>query len=266
MKIYILTSVALFAEYGDLDSLDTPSVNTQVFLSQAKAHAKMEVELETEAEEAKAQGYEDFSTEISENGALYQQGKPGSGCSWNQVTWEITEKEIPGYLVEDAREIITELEGIVKTYGKDNGDGNPTLLVGALGIYVDGWFRDDVSHLEKLSIEKEELLIEIEYGSCSAYNIPTNDLVDILVGIKDKLEFVKYSQLYFQPELESTGDVPDELASFEVFTSKEDVKKWMNANGYILTPYRILSYSGDEIEEPTFIDADGKVILVTQTQ
>lgn len=40
----------------------------------------------------------------------------------------------------------------------------------------------------------------------------------------------------------------------------------MNANGYILTPYKIISYSGDEIEEHTFIDADGKVILVTQTE
>lgn len=94
MKIYILTSVALFAEYGDLHSLDTPSVNTRPFLSQADAHAQMEVELETEAEEAKAQGYEDFKTEISENEALYQQGEPGSGCSWNQVQWEISEKEI----------------------------------------------------------------------------------------------------------------------------------------------------------------------------
>ena len=98
MKIYVLTSVALLAEYGDLDSLDTPSINTQVFLSQAKAHAKMEVELETEAEEAKAQGYENVKTEISENTAFYQQGKPGDGCSWNQVQWEISEITVTGFL------------------------------------------------------------------------------------------------------------------------------------------------------------------------
>lgn len=96
--------------------------------------------------------------------------------------------------------------------------------------------------------------------------LPYDDLILILGEIESNLDAIKYSQQYFQPELESTGDVPDELASFEVFTSKEDVKKWMNANGYILTPYRILSYSGDEIEEPTFIDAEGKAILVTQTK
>lgn len=91
MKIYVLTSVALLAEYGDLDSLDTPSVRTQVFLSKQKAKTQMEEELKNELEEATAQGYENVETEISENAAFYQQGKPGSGCSWNQVQWEISE-------------------------------------------------------------------------------------------------------------------------------------------------------------------------------
>ena len=91
MKIYVLTSVALLAEYGDLDSLDTPSVNTQVFLSKQKAKTQMEEELKHESEEATAQGYENVTTEISEDTAFYQQGKPGDGCSWNQVQWEISE-------------------------------------------------------------------------------------------------------------------------------------------------------------------------------
>lgn len=98
MKIYILTSVALFAEYGDLDSLDTPSINTQVFFSKQKAKTRMEEELNNELEEATAQGYENVETEISENTAFYQQGKSGDGCSWNQVQWEISEITVTGFL------------------------------------------------------------------------------------------------------------------------------------------------------------------------
>ncbi len=94
MKIFILTSVALFAEYGDLDSLDNPSVSVSVHTSLQKAQVQMKNELQTEKEEAKAGGYDNFSTKIEEKSASYQQGEIGSGCSYNLVTWEITEKEV----------------------------------------------------------------------------------------------------------------------------------------------------------------------------
>lgn len=93
MKIYILTSVALFAEYGDLDSLDNPSVSVSVYPSLQKAQVQMKNELQAEKEEAKANGYDNFST-IEEKSASYKQGDIGSGCSYNLVTWEITEKEV----------------------------------------------------------------------------------------------------------------------------------------------------------------------------
>lgn len=94
MKIYILTSVALFAEYGDLDSLDNPSVNVSVHPSLQKAQVQMKNELQTEKEDAKAGGCDNFLTKIEEKSASYQQGEIGSGCSYNLVTWEITEKEV----------------------------------------------------------------------------------------------------------------------------------------------------------------------------
>ena len=93
MKIFILTSVALFAEYGDLDSMDDPSVNTSVFLTLEGAKGKMQAELETEKEDAEIAGY-DCTTESHERTASFESGEKGSGCSWNLVTWEIVEKEI----------------------------------------------------------------------------------------------------------------------------------------------------------------------------
>lgn len=95
MKIYILTSVALFAEYGDLSSLDTPAIHSVTFRTIVEARSQMERELETEKQEAKQNGYENVVTELSEKTAFYTQGEPGSGSSWNSVTWEITEHEIP---------------------------------------------------------------------------------------------------------------------------------------------------------------------------
>ena len=94
MKIFILTSVALFAEYGDLDSLDNPSISVSVHPSLQKAQVQMKNELQVEKEEAKAGGYDNFLTKIEEKSASYQQGEIGSGCSYNLVTWEITEKEV----------------------------------------------------------------------------------------------------------------------------------------------------------------------------
>lgn len=95
MKKYILTSVALFAEYGDLNSMDNPAVNTTVCTTAEEAQKKMDEELELEKNDAEKNGYEDVSTETDgKTYATYRQGEPGSGCSWNLVCWEIKEVEL----------------------------------------------------------------------------------------------------------------------------------------------------------------------------
>lgn len=93
MKKFILTSVALFAEFGDLDSMDDPSICTNAFDTEEKAHGKMLEELETEINEAKAAGYDSFKSESYSRTATFENGEKGSGCSWNLVRWEITEIE-----------------------------------------------------------------------------------------------------------------------------------------------------------------------------
>lgn len=94
MKIYVLTSVALFAEYGDLNSLEEPSIKVSVFPTLEKAQAQMKAEVETERNEAESAGYDNFTTQIGDKTARYKQGEIDSGCSYNLVTWEITEKEV----------------------------------------------------------------------------------------------------------------------------------------------------------------------------
>lgn len=94
MKIYILTSVALFAEYGDLSSIEDPSVSVSIYPTLKKAQAQMKAEVETERNEAESTGCSDFSTHVADKTARYEQGEIGSGCSYNLVTWEITEKEV----------------------------------------------------------------------------------------------------------------------------------------------------------------------------
>lgn len=94
MKIYVLTSVALFAEYGDLSSIEEPSVNVAIYPTLKKAQAQMNAEVETEKNEAESAGYSDFSTDVADKTARYEQGEIGSGCSYNVVNWEITEKEV----------------------------------------------------------------------------------------------------------------------------------------------------------------------------
>ena len=94
MKIYILTSVALFSEYGDLVSLGEPSLNVSIYPTLEKAQAQMKTEVETERNEAGTAGYSNFSTHVADKTARYEQGEIGSGCSYNLVTWEIAEKEV----------------------------------------------------------------------------------------------------------------------------------------------------------------------------
>lgn len=94
MKIFILTSVALFAEYGDLDSLGAPHINVALFPSLTTAQEQMKAEADAEKVSAAAAGYDDFTIQIGEKTARYEQGSIDSGCSYNLVDWSITEKEV----------------------------------------------------------------------------------------------------------------------------------------------------------------------------
>ncbi len=95
MKIFILTSVGLFSDYGDLDSLNEPSVFVTPFPSLELAREKMNEEVESELNEAKENYDEDqICVEKYPDNATFETGEPGNGCSWSRVTWEIKEIEM----------------------------------------------------------------------------------------------------------------------------------------------------------------------------
>ncbi len=56
------------------------------------------------------------------------------------------------------------------------------------------------------------------------------------------------------------GNLPEELASFMVFPTREDCEEWLDDNGYDPEDYAIIEYHDDDIEEPTFVGADGNYI------
>ena len=96
MNIFILTSVALFAEYGDLDSLDSPSVQVSVHPSLRSAQTQMRSELEQEKTDAEAAGYDNnyYKANVDKTTARFESGSIGEGVSYNLVEWEIIEKDI----------------------------------------------------------------------------------------------------------------------------------------------------------------------------
>lgn len=53
------------------------------------------------------------------------------------------------------------------------------------------------------------------------------------------------------------GDIPEELASFMVFRTREDCEFWLKDNGYDPGDFAIIEYHDDDIEEVTLIDGDG---------
>ena len=105
MKIYILTSVALFAEYGDLDSLESPSVQVSVHPSLRSAQTRMRSELEQEKFDAEAAGYDNnyYKAKADKTTARFERGSIGEGVSYNLVEWEIVEKETPQNLQSRGR-------------------------------------------------------------------------------------------------------------------------------------------------------------------
>ena len=75
---------------------------------------------------------------------------------------------------------------------------------------------------------------------------------------------MEHKLTYYQPEWyhdDGTnieyGGTPDELASFMVFQTREICEEWLENNDYDPGDFAIIEYHDDEIEDPTFIDADG---------
>lgn len=69
---------------------------------------------------------------------------------------------------------------------------------------------------------------------------------------------------YYQPEYyydDGTnieyGNMPEELASFMVFRTREDCEYWLEDNSYNPGDFAIIEYHDDDIEEPTFLDRYG---------
>lgn len=88
---------------------------------------------------------------------------------------------------------------------------------------------------------------------------PTLVEEDIVKMTEDTSE-PAYVETYYQPELIKTKDVPPELSSFHVFATEEDLKTFMDRKGYLEAEYEIKSYSEDDIEDPTFVAADGTIM------
>lgn len=272
MKVYILTSVALFAEYGDLDSLDSPSVQTRLFLSHDKAQKTMAEQLESERAEAEADGYEDIRTELNESDALFL-NDAGSGCSYNEVRWEITEHDMEVPMTALSNEYEERLKNIVKAYGKpiDKRHAEKSGLKLILPrennmICIGGWLGENGEIVDELTLIDEHLGIGTEICRRDTSELPTDDLDHLLEEINNHIEFIRLSQEYFQPELITTKDVPENLASFHVFPTEEDCKTWMDRNGYLESEYTIQSYSGEDIEDPTWLNGAGEVIYCSDVE
>ena len=72
---------------------------------------------------------------------------------------------------------------------------------------------------------------------------------------------------YYQPEHymdDGTnieyGGIPEGLASFQVFRTREDCEEWLRNNGYEPGDFVIREYQDDDIEEITLLDSNGENI------
>lgn len=75
---------------------------------------------------------------------------------------------------------------------------------------------------------------------------------------------------YYQPEFyyDDGNNIeyifPSELGSDEVFEDEETCEEWLEKHGYDHRECVIHEYSGDDIEERVFIDANGDTIDINQ--
>ncbi len=66
---------------------------------------------------------------------------------------------------------------------------------------------------------------------------------------------------YYQPQYYNDdgtnieyGNIPKELFSFQVFSSREKCEKWLEEHGYVPGNFAIIRYSNDDIEDYEIVE------------
>lgn len=55
-------------------------------------------------------------------------------------------------------------------------------------------------------------------------------------------------------------NIPDRLASFQAFATKEDCEEWLRNYDYDPRDFAIITYQDDDIEDVTILDGDGNIV------
>ena len=259
MKFYILTCAAVLSENGKFNS---PDVSVKLFLSPVEAQLEMLQQMESEKKEALANGYTITEESLYQTSALLSY----KNVSQSDLVWDITEQDIPVSAYSTREDNIRFITDFVKTNGRHKGDNTIVLEMprGDKTVCVGGWLGEINETVEGLILDGETLIVSSEYINYDTDQLPSDDLDEIRNFLAENADFIKAIQEYYQPELIVTKDVPDGLASFQAFPTKEDCRKWMDRHGYLEGEYEILSYSGDDIEDPTILNGDGDVIYCSE--
>ena len=117
----------------------------------------------------------------------------------------------------------------------------------------------DVSEIIEVQVNKEDGYVFLQHEECIFTQIKFEDgdflVIDKFDREGDHIDSIGShvfgENSYYQPEFKN-GTPPintngQELYSFEVYRSKEECEK-------DFPNYKIISYSGNDIEEPTFVD------------
>lgn len=258
MNFYILTCAAVLSENG---KFNTPDVSVKLFLSPVEAQLEMLQQMESEKKEALANGYTITEESLYQTSALLSY----KNVSQSDLVWDITQQDIPVSAYATREDNIRFITDFVKT----NGRRKEKVIVlemprGDKTVCVGGWQGADNETVNGLFLDGETLFVSGEYCNYDTDQLPSDDLDEIRNFLAENADFIKAIQKYYQPELIVTKDVPDGLASFQAFPTKEDCRTWMDRHGYHEGEYEILSYSGDDIEDPTILNGDGDVIYCSE--
>ena len=258
MIIYILTSAAVLTDAGESNS---PEIRTHLFLSPLEAQLTMTEEFEAEIKEAEANGYTIETRDLLQTSAILSYGN----ISHTEVIWDITQQDIPISAFGTRGPNCDFIRNFVKNNGKPKG--NKIILLMPRGderLYIGGYQGANNEPVDDLVLEGDQLTVGTEYGRYGLGDLPADDLQEIRDKLENSADFIKAIQRYYQPELIVTKALPFQLASFEVFLTEEDCRTWLDHNGYLEGEYEIHEYSGDDIEDPTFINGDGKLVFCSE--
>lgn len=256
MKFYILTCAAVLSENGMFNS---PDVSVKLFLSPVEAQLEMLQQMESEKKEALANGFTITEESLYQTSALLSY----KNVSQSDLVWDITEQDIPVSAYATREDNICFITDFVMANGHPKDDGTTVLDIPnrAKRVCVGGWLGDNNETVKALIFDGETLIVSSEYDiDHDTDQLPSDDLDEIRNFLAENADLIKGLHEYYQPELIATKDVPDGLASFQAFPTKEDCRTWMDRHGYLEGEYEILSYSDDDIEDVTILNGDGDVI------